>query len=119
MKTIHFYDKKTLLCTYDFTEIFPDPESGEYFIPEGATELRPVYEDGRSFYHAKWDPKNKKWVEGGVAPEPTIPEPTDQDYLKQQNAMLLMQVANLEAQNQEVAQAQADMLMQLAMKGVL
>lgn len=112
--------------------------AGNEDAPENSTQVAPpspvdspYYEEyGIGFLRLKFDKEEQKWYDEATEEEILLrykeiqdakanAGKSDSEYLKDQNAMLLMQVATLEMQNQEIAQSQADMLMQLAMKGVL
>lgn len=70
------------------------------FIEDVLFENEPPFDDGSyistpvqpGFYLPRWN--GTEWVEGGVAPEPTIPEPTTDE-------LLMMAVADLDAQREQ------------------
>ncbi|MCC2528175.1 hypothetical protein LKL24_12195 [Bacillus halotolerans] len=99
----------------------PDPETGQYKIPENATSIPPV-KDGQGMWRPWFDSEKQEWIEKAdqkykdSLKSPTEP-PSALDQLKAQSAETMVQLA--EAQNLIESQAQmiADLFLMLAEGG--
>lgn len=112
-KTAYFIDRETLLHNYDYEVVSAD-ENGNFALPDNATWIEPKRGENEFFIHARWNPAEQAWEEGGVAPLPS-PEPVDDiELLRQQlaavqkqNLTLIQQVATLSKSVQSLVLAQA------------
>lgn len=113
IKTAYYIDPVTLLHTYDYEQV-PADEKGNFVLPDNATWTEPKKGENEFFVHARWNPAEQKWEEGGIAPLPS-PEPVDDiDLLRQQltaiqkqNLTLTQQVATLSKSVQSMVLAQS------------
>lgn len=103
MRAVYFYDA----LTRQFTKV--DLIGEEEKVPDNATLIQPINEDGTGMYDPRWD--GEKWIsktyeewesEQPVEPEPEEPvkEPTTEQLMINQ---LGIRVAKLEEQNKEGA----------------
>lgn len=86
-------------------------EQGFFISDEFVDELTPKTIETpcpAGFYHPKWD--GEKWVEGGQAPEPTIPEPTDIEVLQAENQKLKERIVATEQIAAETSNTQQQLL---------
>ncbi|MCM3012552.1 hypothetical protein M3570_01960 [Bacillus subtilis] len=98
-------------------------ESGNYVIPTDCTTV--ALPDSPSLFKPKFDAEKQEWTETATQEEideilsvgATDVSPVSQ--LKEQNALLLMQLAETQKQSQEQAETIASLLMSLTEKGVL
>ncbi|MCY9058003.1 hypothetical protein MOE81_08680 [Bacillus inaquosorum] len=115
---------------YDESFLFIEPmlvsqkdEEGNYVIPSDCTTI--PLPDSPSLFKAKFDFENQKWIESATQEEidAVLSSQTIDDspvsQLKEQNALLLMQLAETQKQLQEQAETTSTLLLSLAEKGVL
>jgi len=109
MKPIYAYDENFKYIRGADSEIPDDAE-----VPEGFTDVQP--QDG--LYSAKYNPANKTWSESAsqeYIDSLQIEQPPDDiDLLKQQNAVLTKQVAQLSKDAAEAKIREAKMAKQFA-----
>ncbi|MCC2529603.1 MULTISPECIES: hypothetical protein [Bacillus subtilis group] len=91
----------------------PDPETGQYKIPENATSIPPV-KDGQGMWLPWFDVEKQEWIEKADQEyKDSLKGPADPpsalDELKAQNALTIVQLA--EAQN--LIESQAKMISDL------
>lgn len=87
--------------------------------PNNCTKIAPP--DG--MYKPKFNPELNEWGEAAteeyiISLKPTR-EPSDIELLKQQNALLISQLAETQSMAQQQAKMYADLILSLAQKGVV
>lgn len=95
-------------------------EQGNYIIPENCTLIQPP-----SFFKAKFDPSKQIWIESATREEKNsileyaknVQGPTAVDILKQQNAVIMEQLAEAQSAAEEQSRILADLLLMLAEGG--
>ncbi|WP_336804284.1 hypothetical protein [Bacillus subtilis] len=103
--------------------IYETDDVGDYVIPSDCTAV-PLPDDP-SFFEPQFDPEKQEWVESATQEEIEAilnvgaSEVSPVSQLKEQNALLLMQLAETQKQSQEQAETIASLLMSLTEKGVL
>ncbi|PAF18622.1 hypothetical protein [Terribacillus saccharophilus] len=105
MKEAHLYGAETKRYLYDWITVYPD-EHGNYELPENSTWERPIREDGSAFILPVF--VDGEWQEGGVAPEPTPPQPSDEDLLGQALAEEKMKSLELQQSTDELGRQLAE-----------
>lgn len=80
MRKAHLYGPETKQYLFDWITVYPD-EDGNYQLPENSTWKQPIREDGLAFVLPVFI--DGEWQEGGTAPEPDLPQPSDEDLLGQ------------------------------------
>ncbi|WP_431818807.1 hypothetical protein [Bacillus pumilus] len=109
MKPIYAFDKNNKYVPGGDKEIPDDAE-----IPEGFTDVQPQ----EGLYIAKYNPTSKTWSESAtqeyIDSLQTEQPPYDIDLLKQQNAVLTKQVAQLSKDAAEAKIREAKMAKQFA-----
>lgn len=115
---------------YDENYMFIEPilvteidEKGDYIIPADCTTVE--LPDSPSLFKPKFDAENQEWTETATQEEideilnAGASEVSPVSQLKEQNALLLMQLVETQKQSQEQAETIASLLMSLTEKGVL
>lgn len=114
MKWIYKYDEKFNYLPGEEIEI-----EGDADIPKGYTDVRP--QDG--LYKGKYNETKRAWYESATQEyidslQPNPLPPSEIDLLKQQNADLLQQLADLEQIAEEQSKTTTELIMLLNEKGV-
>ncbi|MHC5278953.1 hypothetical protein ACYRFT_01610 [Listeria kieliensis] len=89
-------------------------EDGEE-LPEGYTTIAPPIPS----INPVFDVEKQEWSDGDDPSTLKPAEPSEIEQLKQENADLLLQIAEVESNAESTQQDQADMLMTLVEEGVL
>lgn len=110
-----------------FKQVFKFDESGVFErdelllldegreLPDGYTTIAPPVPSINPVFNQK----TQEWSDGDDPSTLTLPEPSEIDKLKQENADALLNTAELEASMEGMQQDQADLLMTLAESGVI
>jgi len=79
-KMAYLFDLDTREYLFDWIYVEVD-ENEEYELQKNATFQKPIRDDGLAFVLPVFI--DGKWQEGGTAPEPDLPQPSDEDLLGQ------------------------------------
>ncbi|MCY8915663.1 hypothetical protein MOE20_06575 [Bacillus atrophaeus] len=94
-------------------------ENGEFILPNNCTKIAPS--DG--LYKPKFSLEQEEWFESAtekyIEDLQQVKEPSDLELLKEQNALLISQLAQAQAMAKDQAQMYADLLFSLTQKGVI
>lgn len=105
MKKAHLYGEETKQYFFNWVNVYPD-EDGNYELPENSTWKKPIREDGLAFVLPVF--VDGEWQEGGTAPQPAMPQPSDEDLLGQALAEEKMRSLELQQSTDELGRQLAE-----------
>lgn len=107
---VYKYDKSGVFERDDLLLLDEEQE-----LPDGYTTIEPPIPSINPVFNQE----TQEWSDGDDPNTLTPPEPSEIEQLKQENADLLLQIAEVESNAESTQQDQADMLMTLVEEGVL